>query len=271
MEGHPGGLGRGGAVTRQRGARDVVQTEEHGDDTRQVEAALTAGASTAEENVVDGVRVERRHLLQDRTDDLGRQVVGSQVDQRPSAGAADGGASGSDDDGLGHAVQPNRRAACQHGGVRHVFECPMRWADLDLLGHVNNAVYVDYLQEARVDMLRVHARDRRADDLAEGVVVVRHEVQYVAPLAVPVRAGADRDVGDRDQGGELHPRLRGVRRDRRRAAGLPARDDRAHAVRLRHRTSARLAPPERADPRGVPRRAAPGAVRRPGGAAGGRR
>ena len=66
----------------------------------------------------------------------------------------------------------------------------MRWADLDLLGHVNNAVYVDYLQEARVDMLRVHARDRRADDLAEGVVVVRHEVQYVAPLTFrfePVR------------------------------------------------------------------------------------
>jgi len=58
----------------------------------------------------------------------------------------------------------------------------MRWADLDLLGHVNNVVYVDYLQEARVDMLRVHAPDTRADDLAEGVVVVRHEVTYRAPL-----------------------------------------------------------------------------------------
>jgi acyl-CoA thioester hydrolase len=66
----------------------------------------------------------------------------------------------------------------------------MRWADLDLLGHVNNVVYVDYLQEARVDMLRVHARDRRADDLADGVVVVRHEVEYVRPLEfrfAPVR------------------------------------------------------------------------------------
>ena len=66
----------------------------------------------------------------------------------------------------------------------------MRWADLDLLGHINNVVYVDYLQEARVDMLRVHARDRRADDLADGVVVVRHEVEYVAPLEfrfAPVR------------------------------------------------------------------------------------
>ena len=57
--------------------------------------------------------------------------------------------------------------------MRHRYECPLRWADLDLLGHVNNVVYVDYLQEARVDMLRTHAPTRRADELAEGVVVVR--------------------------------------------------------------------------------------------------
>jgi acyl-CoA thioester hydrolase len=66
--------------------------------------------------------------------------------------------------------------------VRHVYECPTRWGDLDLLGHVNNVVYVDYLQEARVDMFRTHARSEGTDDLAEGVVVVRHEVTYSAPL-----------------------------------------------------------------------------------------
>ena len=59
----------------------------------------------------------------------------------------------------------------------------MRWADLDPLGHVNNVVYVDYLQEARVDMLRTHGPAAHTGELAEGVVVVRHEVQYVAPLA----------------------------------------------------------------------------------------
>lgn len=58
----------------------------------------------------------------------------------------------------------------------------MRWADLDLLGHVNNVVYVDYLQEARVDMLRTHGPAAHTGELAEGVVVVRHEVQYLAPL-----------------------------------------------------------------------------------------
>ena len=61
---------------------------------------------------------------------------------------------------------------------------------MDSLGHVNNVTYVDYLQEARVDMLRVHAPASGGEQLAEGVVVVRHEVEFVAPLvfrADPVR------------------------------------------------------------------------------------
>ena len=70
----------------------------------------------------------------------------------------------------------------------------MRWADLDLLGHVNNVVYVDYLQEARVDMMRSHGPelreqkgDQSGDGLAEGVVVVRHEVTYREPLTFRFR------------------------------------------------------------------------------------
>ena len=53
---------------------------------------------------------------------------------------------------------------------------------MDPLGHVNNVTYLDYLQEARVDMLREHARSREGEALAEGVVVVRHLVHYVDPL-----------------------------------------------------------------------------------------
>lgn len=61
---------------------------------------------------------------------------------------------------------------------------------MDSLGHVNNVVYVDYLQESRVDMLRVHAPVQGGEELAEGVVVVRHEVEFVRPLVFrfePVR------------------------------------------------------------------------------------
>ena len=73
---------------------------------------------------------------------------------------------------------------------RHIYHCPLRWADMDSLGHVNNVVYVDYLQEARVDMLSVHAPASGGEELAEGVVVVRHDIRYVAPLVFrfePVR------------------------------------------------------------------------------------
>ncbi len=73
--------------------------------------------------------------------------------------------------------------------MRHVYQCPLRWADLDLLGHVNNVVYVDYLQEARVDLMRSisQARPEDHDDLEDGVVVVRHEVTYLSPLTFRFR------------------------------------------------------------------------------------
>lgn len=53
--------------------------------------------------------------------------------------------------------------------------CPLRWSDLDAQGHVNNAVIVDYLQEARVAFLR---SGPASDLLDSGVVVVSHQVEY---------------------------------------------------------------------------------------------
>lgn len=79
-------------------------------------------------------------------------------------------------------VGSSRRSAgcCKDQGVRHVYECPLRWADLDLLGHVNNVSYVDFLQEARIDMLDGLRAIRHAHN--EGIVVVRHEVEFAAPM-----------------------------------------------------------------------------------------
>ena len=93
----------------------------------------------------------------------------------------------------------------------------MRWADLDQLGHVNNVVYVDYLQEARVDMLRTHGPSAPTGVLAEGTVVVRHEVTYVAPLTFEFRPVLDRVLGHRDPGRDVHDRLRDLPRGRPRA------------------------------------------------------
>ncbi|NEE02663.1 acyl-CoA thioesterase [Phytoactinopolyspora halotolerans] len=66
--------------------------------------------------------------------------------------------------------------------MRHVTNVPLRWADMDAYGHVNNMVYLRYLQEARVDMLFVHAHRQGAEGLAGGTVVARHAIDYLAPL-----------------------------------------------------------------------------------------
>ena len=114
----------------------------------------------------------------------------------------------------------------------------MRWADMDLLGHVNNVVYVDYLQEARVDMLRTHGPAAQTGELAEGVVVVRHEVHYRAPLTFRFRPVEHRVLGDRDPGCVVHDGLRGLPGDRRAGAGSTCGRHGADAVRVRHRAAA---------------------------------
>lgn len=74
--------------------------------------------------------------------------------------------------------------------MRHRYDCPLRWADLDLLGHVNNVKYVDYLQEARSALLRSCLRAAGVErHEGDAYVVVRHEVGFRAPLlfsSVPV-------------------------------------------------------------------------------------
>lgn len=53
---------------------------------------------------------------------------------------------------------------------------PVRFRDLDALGHVNNAVYLTYLEEARVEYLRRVLGMVRPSEYA--VVVARVEIDY---------------------------------------------------------------------------------------------
>ena len=64
----------------------------------------------------------------------------------------------------------------------HVYPCPTRWGDMDAQGHINNAAYVDYLQEARVHFLLTGPPEGR-DLLDSGVLVVSHQVEYLRPVA----------------------------------------------------------------------------------------
>lgn len=64
--------------------------------------------------------------------------------------------------------------------MRHVYECQMRRADLHG-DTISNVAFVDYLQEARLDLLRRHGTSPTPSP-GEGLVVVNTVVEYVAPL-----------------------------------------------------------------------------------------
>jgi len=53
---------------------------------------------------------------------------------------------------------------------------------LDLLGHVNNVTYLNYLREARVDFFATLGRTIDVNDLDEGVRILRNQVVFAAPL-----------------------------------------------------------------------------------------
>ncbi|MFJ2603717.1 acyl-CoA thioesterase [Streptomyces sp. NPDC091279] len=61
--------------------------------------------------------------------------------------------------------------------MRHTYRCPLRWADMDAYGHVNNVVFLRYLEEARIDFLF-----RPDKNFQQGSVVARHEIDYKRQL-----------------------------------------------------------------------------------------
>lgn len=71
-----------------------------------------------------------------------------------------------------------------------VTDVAVRWSDMDVYGHVNNARVVTLLEEARTELLFGEGIRRGAQALTAGVVVVELKVRYRQPLVYssgPVR------------------------------------------------------------------------------------
>jgi acyl-CoA thioester hydrolase len=64
----------------------------------------------------------------------------------------------------------------------HEYRCALRWSDMDAYGHVNNSVFLTYLEEARVDLLVGAGGEAGRRMLDVGVLVQHHAIDYVAPL-----------------------------------------------------------------------------------------
>ena len=75
--------------------------------------------------------------------------------------------------------------------MKHQFKCQVRWGDLDAFMHVNNAAYLTYIQEARVDFT-VYSRQRaNQQPILIEMVVAHADVDYINPI---YNAGIEIDV-----------------------------------------------------------------------------
>ena len=66
-----------------------------------------------------------------------------------------------------------------------VFECvmPIRWGDMDAMGHVNNTVYFRYMEVARLDWL--FSINALPNPNGEGPVIVNAFCNFIKQLAFP--------------------------------------------------------------------------------------
>jgi acyl-CoA thioester hydrolase len=84
------------------------------------------------------------------------------------------------DDRPGPRPRTGRLPRDSGGAPRHRYDCQVRFSDVDLYRHVNNVKYFEYMQEARIDLLRLEERPPGEPELS--VVVVAVDVEYSRPV-----------------------------------------------------------------------------------------
>ncbi len=66
-------------------------------------------------------------------------------------------------------------------GFRHFVNIQIRWGDMDVMGHVNNATYLTYLEQARITYFNALGLwDGSAGKV--GPIMARAEIDYRTPL-----------------------------------------------------------------------------------------
>ena len=66
--------------------------------------------------------------------------------------------------------------------MRYIGKAHVRWDDIDAFGHINNAKYLTYIQEARFDFTWLSRVRAELKPYLVDMVVGRAEVDYVTPI-----------------------------------------------------------------------------------------
>jgi acyl-CoA thioester hydrolase len=81
-------------------------------------------------------------------------------------------------------------------GRRYEVEIPIRWSDMDVYGHVNNARVLTLIEEARVSWLFLNARSLGLERLTRGIVVAALGIRYRRPIDYRARLTVSMGVRD---------------------------------------------------------------------------
>lgn len=77
-------------------------------------------------------------------------------------------------------VDPN----LPEGAPLHELSIPVRWGDMDSLGHVNNIVYFQFFESVRMDWFR-NINAAPAGNADQGIVIVDNHAEYLVPVVCP--------------------------------------------------------------------------------------
>ncbi|MBA3904428.1 MAG: thioesterase [Rhodocyclaceae bacterium] len=66
----------------------------------------------------------------------------------------------------------------------HVTQMPIRWGDMDAMGHVNNTIYFRYVEQARIEWMQTLGVGT-SQTAAEGPVIVNASCTFIIPLTYP--------------------------------------------------------------------------------------
>ena len=71
----------------------------------------------------------------------------------------------------------------QHKKLVYESVIPIRWGDMDAMGHLNNGSYFRFLETARIDWM--HSLGVKLDPNAEGIVIVNAFCNFYKQLEYP--------------------------------------------------------------------------------------
>jgi acyl-CoA thioester hydrolase len=83
----------------------------------------------------------------------------------------------------------------QHRILVHTSRIPVRWGDMDAVGHVNNTVYFRYAEQARIDWLE----SLGFTDLVNvdgGPVIINASCTFLKPVVYPATVEVDILIGN---------------------------------------------------------------------------